>query len=555
MITDHQKAVAESICRDARERDSAGAAWWDRERLPEVLETLRNALSKESKVRAAETPREPGKLVFDGHKFDRRPIDDDKESSPIVWSGRIEAKRSTLAERTLRELVREETGGPAGEKFTKQKRERLELLAQSHQIAQRLEAAGVPAYRHDDTSLWVYWICSDQWEELAKFRRIMFSPAVAAQVRSSKLAALEFFLQRNPFCRFWTFTSGPRVGLDELRDRITWLHSKLNELNKILRRQFSVEIIFRSTELGSVEFDESGNGLAEAKSGRIETDENGNPLFHPHAHCVVQSLVGFIHPAVWSKMFEAIWDFWRDDEGKPLNWDGGRKGQSGVIRNARECCKYVTKPGDMLRLTGDNLKRTHQALTGLKLVQPLGELKKEISNRKKEKKRLIRQNTSEGCVWKECFCWNKHGPESESEREFAQNLKESKTMLSETLAAARCVPGQSPVDTNEKPAWCRVFSRMAPAVGPRLVKEPRAIVGGNVFDQASVRGHPLIFKLWSEAIQPWIQGIAAEAAAVQAEVDSIRVHTVTPTGKKSTEWYVDPPPDESWETAETVQIA
>lgn len=125
-------------------------------------------------------------------------------------------------------------------------------------------------------------------------------------------------------------------------------------------------------------------------------------------------------------------------------------------------------------------------------------------------------------------------------------------MLSETLAAARCEPGQTPVDTNEKPAWCQVFSRMAPAVGPRMVKEPRAVVGGNVFDAVMVRSHPLVQKLWAEAVQPWEQGLAAEEAATQAAVDAIRVHTVTPTGTKVPPWSPEPDPIESWETAQEV---
>lgn len=548
----HSAAVASAICRDARKRDAAAAAWWDEERLPGVLETLRRNLENERLEPWKETPREPAKLIFNGQTFERRPFDDDAPNYPQKFAGAAEAKRAAAADRTLRHLVREETGSPAGEKFAKQKRERLELLEQSHELAQRLEAAGVPAYRHDDTSLWVYWICSGHWEELAKFRRIMFLPAVAAQVRAAKLAALEFFLQKNPFCRFWTFTSGPRVNLDQLRGRIEWLHAKLNALNKFLRRSYSVEIVFRSTELGTIEFDAAGNGLAEAKTGRIEQDDDGNPLFHPHAHCVVQSLRGFIPPPVWAQMFSDIWEFWRDDEGNQLNWDGGRRGQPGVIRNARECCKYVTKPGDMLKLTGQQLRKTQESLAGLKLVQPLGELKREIAARKAAKKRLIRQQTPDGSVWRECFCWNKHGPESEWERETAQNLAESKKMLSETLAAARCKPGQTPVDTNDKPAWCRVFSRMAPAVGPRMVKEPRAVVGGNVFDALVVRNHPLIQKLWAEAVQPWEQGIAAEEAAAQAAVDCIRVHTVTPTGKKPAAWCPEPDPIESWETAKEV---
>ena len=547
-LDSHGQAIAEAITADARRRDEATARWWDAERQPQVLETLARALAAQQAPQSAPV-KEPGIMVFDGTKFERRPLGDDFLSFPIPYQGKAEAIRARKAERIFSEIVREETGGPAGQKFTKQKKERLELLAQSHVLAQRLEAAGVPAYRKDGTSLWVYWICSGQSEELARFRRICFLPSVAAQVRAAKLAALEFFLQKNPFCRFWTFTSGPRVGLDSVRSRIEWLHGRLNALNQFLRRRFQVELVFRSTELGTVEFDDDGNGRAEKAAGRIETDQDGAPLFHPHAHCVMQSLRGFIPPAEWSRMFEEIWDFWRDEDGAQLNWDGGRRGQPGTIRNARECCKYVTKPGDMVKLSGEDLRKTFEALEGLKLVQPLGSLRKEIARRRTEKKRLVRQPTPEGSVWREVFDWNKHAETTEEEREFAENVRESQTFAAETAIAARTKPGITPASVGERPPWCQVLSRLAPAVGPRMVKEPRAIVGGNVFDAATVRRHPLVTKLWEEAVQGWEEGLAAEEAATEAALAGIRVHTVTPTAKRPPPWQAEPDPTESWETA------
>lgn len=547
----HGENVAWGLNQRLRRYDASAAHFWDAEQKPAMLEHLAQTLARDAArpARPLEIDQERTKLIFDGETFTKRPADDDRFCVPQKYAGKNEQIRATQAERTLTGLVRAESGQPAGEKFTRQQRERATLLEQSHALAQSLEAAGVPAYRHDDTALWIYWVCSGEWQELAKFRRICFLPAVAAQVRSAKLAALEFFIQKNPFCRFWTFTSGPRVALPQLRARIEWLHRKLNALNKFLRLNYSVELVFRSTELGTLEFDDLGNARGEQNAGRIETDQEGNPLFHPHAHCVVQSLRGPVPKGEWQKMFSAIWDFWRDDDGGQLNWDGGRRGQSGVIRNARECCKYVTKPGDLLRLTPAQLAGTQAALSGLKLVQPLGELKKEIATRRAEKKRLIRQPTPDGCVWRECFDWNKHAETTAEQREFEKNVLEAKTFASETATAARLEPGQEWPRGKDAPPWCRVFARQAPAVGPRFVKEPRVIVGGNVFDAQSVRGHPLVQKLWGEGIQGYERGLLAEAATAQALVDSISVHTVTPTGNFCQAWDPEPDPAESWETS------
>lgn len=563
----HRAAIAAAIIHDARERDEASARFWETERRAEMLEHLAAIFrSQQSAIgnRQSEIQREPSRLCFDGQKFERRPLDDDKLDQPQKWPSAREAIHAATAERDFLADCREQSGDPAGPKAAKQKKERAELLAQSHELAQRLEAAGVPAYRKDGTSLWVYWICSGEFEELAKFRRICFLPSVAAAVRASKLAALEFFISKNPFARFWTFTSGPRVGLAGLRARVQWLHRRLNALNHFLRRRFAVEIVFRSTELGTIEIDEAGNRTAEAGAGRIETDQDGNPLFHPHAHCVVQSLRGFIPPDEWRKMFAEIWDFWRDDDGRQLNWDGGQRGKPGVIRNARECAKYVCKPGDLLKLTGAALRETEAALHGLKLVQPLGELKREIARRKAEGKVLVRKQTPDGCVWVERLNWNQFAEETAEEREFAANVREAKTFARETAAAARTKPGTPPAEVGKEKPWCRVFARLAPAVGPRWVKEPRAVVGGNVFDAATVSRHPLVARLWAESVQGYEAGLAVEAHAAQAAVDSIRVHTDTPTARRRGGAAILAPafagvtqpgePGETWENARPVPL-
>lgn len=553
----HAAAVAASILRDARERDQAAADYFDREIRPDVFARLAARFPAGRPAFAPPPgPDRPARRLYLGESAWRQTdLDDDKLSEPLKWAGAAAAVRQKQAERFFEENAREETGAPAGPKAAKQKHERAELLAQSHALAQRLEAAGVPAYRKDGTSLWIWWVCSQQAEELPKFRRICFLPSIAAQVRAGKLAALEHFLARNPFCRFWTFTSGRRVGLDGLRGRIQWLHRRLNALNQFLRRHYSVELVFRSTELGTVEFDEHGNGRGD-NAGRIETDENGNPLFHPHAHCLVQSLRGFIPPAEWAEMFAAIWEFWRDDDGNQLNWDGGRRGQPGTIRNARECCKYVTKPGDLLRLTAEQLRATEAALHGLKLVQPLGELKAEIAARKAAGKILVRVPTPDGPVWAEKIDWNKFAEETEEERFFRENVADAQLFARETKAAALVKPPQAPAPIDPSSPWCRVFARLAPAVGPRWVKEPRAVVGGNVFNAAQVAAHPLVSRLWAQTVQQFEAGLALAEAATQAEVDGIRVHTGTPSATAGPSGRPDWPeePGETWENARPLTL-
>lgn len=579
----HAIAVAQAICRDAQERDRAGARIWDKEikpqtRIPE-LAALFNAAAElygPFPAPAPGTDAPPRKLIKTAgkyHQHDRAVLDsfaEDMRPADQVSPEEAAQHRAALdlllhrrdAEKALKEQVERDSGDAADEKFARQKRDRELLLSQSHELAQRLEAAGVQAYRSDKVKTWVFYVCSETWEQNPNFRRLCFLPHVAAQVRASKLAALEFFISRNLYCRFWTFTSGPRVGLDKLRERIQWLHAKLNALNQYLRRKYRIELVFRSTELGTIEFDHDGNKIAEEKAGKIEFDENGSPLFHPHAHCVMRHLYGKLDHDKWTQAFKDVWAFWKDDQGNQLNWDGGRKGESGVIRKPSECCKYVTKPGDMLKLSGAHLAATEAALRGLHLVQPLGALKKEIARRKQwpNPKKLVRVPTGDGkTVWAEKPDWNKWpeqpddpSPEAGRNKSYSreENLRKAHAMARETPRAAKFAPGKDPGPFKREKNWTKVFARLAPAIGPRMVKEPRVIVGGNVFDLDTVRRHPLVARLWAQAIQNYERGRRAEEFCAQLEVSGISVHTGTPIANAAA---AEPEP-ECWENAAPVEI-
>ncbi len=466
---------------------------------------------------ADEAPEQTGPMVFREGRFRRLPFgirDTPTQANPLSPERRAELVRMAQGDREYLSHAREETGmGVSPEELARQTVDRAEVRAQSHTLAKRLDFAGKCAYRNDAFALWVWWVHSKKFQEIPNFRRICLLPYVAAIVRASKLAALEYFLERNPFCRFWTFTTGDRCGLSDLRARCQWLHRRLSLLNAFIREKYGVELVFRSTEFGTLEFDDAGN-KREGGGGSVEFDANGEPLFHVHAHVVVHSLVGFIHPDRWKAMFDDVWAFWG------FNWDGGKKGASGVIRNARECCKYVTKPGDMLKLTPEQLGRMHEAVFRLKLCQPMGTLREEIRARKKAGKTLRRYRKSgrvKGVEWREVWDQNKWATESEADREALWNLMDARKMAEETKAAARAKPGQTPRIREKDSSWCAVFSRLSPSVGPAGLKEPRVVVGGTRFDARSVEAHPLVARLWAQTVQEWESGLC------------ISVHTGTPT--------------------------
>lgn len=418
--------------------------------------------------------------------------------------------------------ARAETGGGTSpEVYERQQKNRRTLREQSARIVEMLNAAGIQGTRDDSAALFVYWIHSKRFERLPAYRRICLIPEVASLVRAPKLAALEYWLERHPYARFWTFTTGERCTLEELPARLDWLNRKLRQLNKALK-PLRAEIVFRSTEFGSLESEDSENSET---GGRIEF-ENGEPLFHPHAHCVVHAKFGY-NREKWAQVIATVNTVWQR-HGKRVHWDAGA-----LIRNARECCKYVTKPGDLLKLTPAALAQLFEIIYRAKLCQPLGSLALEIRTRREAGKCLRRLRDDERkMVWVERRNHNKTARETEEEKAARENLEDAFAFTDECERLAAAVPpsypgaldGANPTRTAKTGAAARVMARIMPAAGPTPIKEPRVIVlcPDGRFDLRSVQGHPLTVSLWRETVQAW------EAARVGIRSVTVSVTESTP---------------------------
>lgn len=505
-----------------------------------------------------------GSIVYDPARDRYVRIGDADDTTPEATAydpaRELEHARFARAEKQFAEAVEAETGNSISpEEWAARKMEREELRRQSHVIANKLECGGTVAYRSDEYQMLIWNVFSREAESVPAFRRITFIPHVAAMVRAQKLAALEFFLERHRFCRFWTFTSGERVPLSGLRARVEELHERLNALNKELRRRYGVGLIFRATELGSVETAETAGrakarraaraahklAVDEAKkagrpapewtrakenqftdaAGSIERDERtGELLFHPHAHCVWYSPNGALSKSDWSEMLRFVWEFWGH------HWDDGK-----IIGDAREAVKYCLKPGDVAALAPADLCALEAAIHGLHLVTPLGELKAEIRARKEAGEALRRVRTPEGMVWRVVADVNKQLAQSEETKERIRAMKladrldfiDAKQVITNPETGEVVARGRPCAGAPRRKlagSFCRVVARLAPAASVTPMKEPRVIVmasrGG--FDAARVMAHPLTVSLWQQGIEAWEAGRA------------IRVHTGTPTGETRT---------------------
>lgn len=394
------------------------------------------------------------------------------------------------AEGAFAALCKERTGDVMEEpELRKRARQSAELADMSRRIADKMAAAGFSPYRETPFELFRYYLHSRQLEKLTGFRRTCFIPSVGQAIRAPMVSALEYWLSRNPFARFWTFSTGPRTRLSGVRDRVKWLHAKLNDLNaQPFMVDAGIRFIFRSTELGTPEGETADTG------GEIERDADG-VWFHVHAHVVVELTRGYIPPKRWSAIVAKVGAFW------PAWW-----GEGGAIRNARECCKYVTKPGEMLKLTGAELVALHERLTRLKLVQPMGSLAAEIRARETARKRLVKRQTADGRVYVAVDDWNKHARRTKTEK--AQD------------AAQKLLPASARREV-------RIVSRGTPRFGASGVAEPVVTVMAmrGSWHEGTVRSHPLVAPVIRATVHEYFAGVAMRAAGAAG----ISVHTRTPT--------------------------
>lgn len=434
------------------------------------------------------------------------------------------------------------------------------LREMSAEICRRLESVGVETKRPDGCGLWTYWIHSNVWEVMDQYRRICINPVVAAAKRAPIIAALEYYLQENAWCRFWTFTTGPRCTIAEIPDRLDVWIRKLSKLNHILKRDWAFEFVIATTEFGTVETEKKPKENDD--EGRIEfvrllNEETGlhtdEPVFHPHFHVVARSLIGWRPDDKWQDLCRFVRSFW----GAHCDLTGGKNGA--LIRNAREIVKYVTKPGDLLKLTPLQLKAFYEATANRRLVRPLGSLRREIAVRKEEAKTLRRVRCSGGGFkWVEKIDHNKTLADTMSKEDradmdaiiesevFASELEagihagggpvemgESITLWNDGSAhrqAAGLVMAEGlPVRLKDKPDFCQVVAFIPPAAGPTMRKENRVIVMGNRRDEQAVNRHPLVKQLRERTWTAWASGEVLAAAEASAAAAGIYVHTGTLT--------------------------
>lgn len=464
-----------------------------------------------------------------GKKCSVRPLPDCEHIDPSELYDFRESERfkyARAARNTFNAITETETGHVGNpERLQAQWSETEVLKSQSHVIAARIERASrreadfhndeslfVPMYRETNYGVYSYYLFSKVRTQAPKFRNSCFLPYMASQTRGKMLKALESYLENNPFARMWTFTSGQRVGLSEIRKRTQKLHRRLSKLNKFLRDELGIEMVFRATEFGTPE-------TGKKTDGQFERSESGEVKFHVHSHCLVRIIDDKpMSKQRWQACLERVWEFWGH------HWDDGKS-----VKDVRELCKYVSKPAAILGLEDWELLTLYRETNSLHLIQPMGELREQIRSRKDRKMRLEKVNTPDGPVFQEVHDWNcnREAEKDEFEKAFLSD-EEKLNKLEKKIRGT---------EDHEEPE-IRILAKCVPGYAPgSLVKEPRIVVMATNWNQGAIEKHPLVRQLIAATWEKWQAGQELAAA--------IRVHTGTTTvSKPQTEfsWFDDEGP-------------
>ena len=256
------------------------------------------------------------------------------------------------------------------EAWAEAQKSRETLTRQSREAALALTSEGIPAFLPPSTPRAS--ILDPETRQCITplpLRRVNYFPAVAQARRADMVKHLEAFLLKHPETQLLTLTAGRRLLVrrwEDLRAAVGAFHARINHLNKgWLFDMFGFRLVFRGTELGTVK------RVFACPFPRESGTETGVWALsvHLHAHCFGRFArkLPEARNVCFCRLLHVNW---------AAGWNFG-----GLINAAREACKYPIKPADMDGLENADHVTLFRALRGMKLVQPLGELRETIRDR------------------------------------------------------------------------------------------------------------------------------------------------------------------------------
>lgn len=285
--------------------------------------------------------------------------------------------------------------------FDRKKKERDILRQQSLEIASRLDKLFPESRQDKRQKLFKISLFGRAISELPQFRQITLIPEVAAQKRSRHLKYLEWLGTKKAkggageWLRMWVVNDGRRCRVDEIPDRLSRLNEKIRRLQRKEWFHKHFEIVFRSTEFGSL-FDETG---------KAKVDDEGHQTYHVHCHLIIR-VKNTVNKTRWIRILALASEHF-----------GGstRFEEAGGIEKLREACKYLVKPADIIRLPDRDLAALSQTVFKRHLVQPLGRLRQILADHKARQLVLQRPCPANRFRWRTVGNHNSHA-KSEAEK-------------------------------------------------------------------------------------------------------------------------------------------
>lgn len=257
----------------------------------------------------------------------------DEASDYVRWVQGFRAQLTNrVAARSYSYLVEKNTGvgprsgdqdrhGPTYLQWAENQVRKRRQRDDTAQLAEILEAHGVPAHQAKDGIVTGLSLVTRQTDTVDDYRNVNILPSVAARNRSPVVAQITYWLEKNPhirkYVRYGVFTSGTRVPLyGDARERETKLHRSLSRWAHWARTEFGIEALHRSTE--------------STVDAALSLHVHANLLYWPTR-----------------KLTEAEWMRFRDgSEVRNL----GTWRDNGRVKDVRELVKYVLKGDDLALL-------------------------------------------------------------------------------------------------------------------------------------------------------------------------------------------------------------
>jgi len=371
-----------------------------------------------------------------------------------------------------------------------------EIDAYSRVIAQKLAAAGMQGMREGPGKIFMVGQVTGEKRDIPMFTQSNIIPAYAQMARRKRALELEYWLSRpeNEHDRMWVMTNGPRCLTQDMRKRYRDLNRRLSKLNAEPWFREKGVIVCRSVEFGTVEKEnapDSENAETGDFGGRIDRDEKGRPTWHPHLHVV-------FHPhkkmkkAEWTAFLARVRDFWGD------YWH-----DAGIIGNAREVAKYVTKPQDMASLSPQELAAVYHQLFNARLFEFLGPLKTQYQQLKANDQKRVWTRTKDGHVLTTILDPNKTRRKKKTDAEKTQETVNEVVLGADKNDAGGDMP--------------KLVARLMSMPNQYGFTEPFAVFFGTKWNPAVLDTHPLIAP-YRAALTKKYRAAVAEAAANDASL-------------------------------------